>query len=158
MLQIKTMAATAAATFLPSTICGIRNRHAPQFRTFLGVPKQQRDAFVKRKSSSKHRAVVVAVTQGSAESSNKSEEKIPSWAKPDSEEPPPWARDEASASSSQQGFEIPFYVYLLASALTAIAAVTNLFPPYLHCILDCMLILLLLLLLLLCCSYFSFGT
>lgn len=73
---------------------------------------------------------MVAVTQGSAESSKKSDEKIPSWAKPDSDEPPPWARDEPnngnkSASSSEQGFEIPFYVYLLASAITAIAAVTN---------------------------------
>jgi len=69
----------------------------------------------------------VAVTKGSAESS-KSDEKIPSWAKPDSEEPPPWAQNEAQnkpTSSEQQGFVIPFYVYLLASAITAIAAVNN---------------------------------
>ncbi|KAG5082485.1 hypothetical protein JHK84_052523 [Glycine max] len=68
-----------------------------------------------------HRLVVVAVTQGSAESS-KSDEKIPSWAKPNSDEPPPWAQDEPNNNSSQQeGFEIPFYAYLLASAITAIA-------------------------------------
>lgn len=70
----------------------------------------------------------MAVTkEGSAESS-KSDEKIPSWAKPDSEEPPPWAQNEAQnkpTSSSGQGFVIPFYVYLLASAITAIAAVNN---------------------------------
>lgn len=76
-----------------------------------------------------HRFLVVAVTKGSTESS-KSDEKISSWAKPDSEEPPPWSQNEAqnkTASSSEQGFEIPFYVYLLASAITAIAAVTNFF-------------------------------
>lgn len=69
---------------------------------------------------------VVAVTEGSAKAS-KSEETIPSWAKPDSDEPPPWARDEAKDYSLQQGFEIPFYVYLLASTITAIAAVS--IPP-----------------------------
>ncbi|XP_031257493.1 uncharacterized protein LOC116127810 [Pistacia vera] len=70
--------------------------------------------------------LVFAVTEGSAKSS-KSEETIPSWAKPDSEEPPPWARQEAKDYSSQQGFEIPFYVYLLASTITAIAAIGSIF-------------------------------
>ncbi|KAJ0097733.1 hypothetical protein Patl1_29338 [Pistacia atlantica] len=59
--------------------------------------------------------------------SSKSEETIPSWAKPGSEEPPPWAREEAKDYSSQQGFEIPFYVYLLASTITAIAAIGSIF-------------------------------
>lgn len=64
---------------------------------------------------------VFAVTEGSAKSS-KSDERIPSWARPDSDEPPPWARDEAKDASGKT-FEIPFYAYLLASAVTAIAAV-----------------------------------
>ncbi|XP_059645307.1 uncharacterized protein LOC132286901 [Cornus florida] len=82
-----------------------------------------------RKSNSRRRLTVFAVTEGSAKKSSKSEEEsIPSWASPDSDEPPPWARDEASAqNSSQQGFEIPFYVYLLASAITAIAAIGSVF-------------------------------
>lgn len=46
---------------------------------------------------------------------------VPSWAKPGSDEPPPWARNEAQKESSS--FEVPFYLYLLASVITAIAAV-----------------------------------
>ncbi|KAK6928797.1 hypothetical protein RJ641_005002 [Dillenia turbinata] len=69
---------------------------------------------------------VFAVTKGSSKSSD-SEETIPSWAKPDSDEPPPWARDEGKANTSQQSFEVPFYVYLLASAITAIAAIGSVF-------------------------------
>ncbi|MQL75637.1 hypothetical protein Taro_008023 [Colocasia esculenta] len=72
------------------------------------------------------RLVVLATTKGSAKSSE-SEETIPSWARPDSEEPPPWARDEGKSSISQQIFEVPFYVYLLASAITAIAAIGSIF-------------------------------
>ncbi|GER29326.1 P-loop containing nucleoside triphosphatehydrolases superfamily protein [Striga asiatica] len=50
---------------------------------------------------------------------------VPSWAKPGSDELPPWARQQAQGSSSS--FEVPFYVYLLASAVTAIAAVGSIF-------------------------------
>ncbi|KAJ0683622.1 hypothetical protein HanPI659440_Chr16g0660341 [Helianthus annuus] len=49
----------------------------------------------------------------------------PSWAKPGSEEPPPWARNEAQQASSS--IELPFFVYLLASAITAIAAIGSVF-------------------------------
>ncbi|XP_038881100.1 uncharacterized protein LOC120072709 isoform X2 [Benincasa hispida] len=69
---------------------------------------------------------VFAVTEGSAKSSE-SEETIPSWAKPDSEEPPPWAREEGKEIGTQQGFQVPFYVYLLASSITAIAAIGSVF-------------------------------
>lgn len=54
---------------------------------------------------------------------SKSEEPVPSWAKPDSDEPPPWARNEGKQNESKEGVEVPFFVYLLASAITAIAAV-----------------------------------
>ncbi|KAK1439268.1 hypothetical protein QVD17_05084 [Tagetes erecta] len=53
------------------------------------------------------------------------EQSTPSWAKPGSDEPPPWARNETQQSSS--GFELPFFVYLLASAITAIAAIGSVF-------------------------------
>lgn len=66
--------------------------------------------------------IIRAATEGSAKSSQ-SDEKIPSWARPDSDEPPPWAEGSGNGSSSQSTFEIPFYAYLLASAITAIAAV-----------------------------------
>uniref|UniRef100_A0A6N2MPN1 Uncharacterized protein n=1 Tax=Salix viminalis TaxID=40686 RepID=A0A6N2MPN1_SALVM len=72
---------------------------------------------------------VCAATEGSAKSS-KSEETVPSWAKPDSDEPPPWAKGEGKENSPKQNFEVPFSVYLPASAITAIAA-TAFFT--LHC-------------------------
>ncbi|KAE8706456.1 polyglutamine-binding protein 1-like isoform X1 [Hibiscus syriacus] len=73
------------------------------------------------------RFVVFNATEGSAES-GKSEESKPSWARPDSDEPPPWAQDEGGkGSAAQQGLEVPFFVYLLASAITAIAAIGSIF-------------------------------
>ncbi|BBH08135.1 hypothetical protein Prudu_020249 [Prunus dulcis] len=53
--------------------------------------------------------------------------KNPPWARPDSDEPPPWAQGEGKNDGSQEGFEIPFYVYLLASAVTAITAIGSVF-------------------------------
>ncbi|XP_042037711.1 uncharacterized protein LOC121783640 isoform X1 [Salvia splendens] len=50
---------------------------------------------------------------------------IPQWAQPGSEEPPPWAREEAQKESS--GVEVPFYAYLIASSITAIAAIGSIF-------------------------------
>ncbi|KAK2359271.1 hypothetical protein QL285_084658 [Trifolium repens] len=120
--------ATGTATFSSSslsTVYALQNRHASQNTTFQDVPLSHRMFLTKRKQQ--QRFVVVAVTKGSAESS-KSDEKIPSWAKPDSDEPPPWAKNEAqNKTGSEQGFEIPFYVYLLASAITAIAAIGSIF-------------------------------
>ncbi|XP_024975676.1 uncharacterized protein LOC112513599 [Cynara cardunculus var. scolymus] len=55
------------------------------------------------------------------------EQSTPSWAKPDSEEPPPWARNETQQASSSSNSELPFFVYLLASAITAIAAIGSVF-------------------------------
>ncbi|WJX84300.1 hypothetical protein P8452_66889 [Trifolium repens] len=120
---------TGTATFSSSslsTVYALQNRHASQHTTFLDVPLSHKIFLSKRKPQ--HRFVVVEVTKGSAESS-KSDEKIPSWAKPDSDEPPPWAKNEAQnkTGSSEQGFEIPFYAYLLASAITAIAAIGSIF-------------------------------
>lgn len=83
-------------------------------------PHIQTSAFFNKKRRIK--LSVVAVTEGSAKKSQQEDQPIPSWAKPDSEEPPPWARNEAQQQSSST-FELPFYVYLLASAITAIAAV-----------------------------------
>ncbi|KAK9161971.1 hypothetical protein Syun_002873 [Stephania yunnanensis] len=72
------------------------------------------------------RFTIVAATEGSA-SSSKSEETIPSWARPDSDEAPPWAREDAKETSPQQTIEVPFYAYLLASTITAIAAIGSIF-------------------------------
>lgn len=67
-----------------------------------------------------------------AKNSGKNEEEeeeddpsVPSWAKPGSEDPPPWARGEYKKDSFS--FEVPFYVYLLASSVTAIATIGSVF-------------------------------
>ncbi|KAG5047295.1 hypothetical protein JHK82_016667 [Glycine max] len=72
----------------------VQNQHVSHPTTFLGVPKNNQ-----RKRKTPYILVVVVVTQGSAESS-KSDEKIPSWAKSDSDEPPPWAQDKPNNNSS----------------------------------------------------------
>ncbi|XP_057721951.1 uncharacterized protein LOC130936006 [Arachis stenosperma] len=126
-----TTTANATGTFLSQTVCALQNYHSSKYAHLVVSPHRNTFGFrfedTRSRSTPSHRLVVVAVTQGSAES-NKSDENIPSWAKPDSDEPPPWARDDASASSSlQQGFQVPFFVYLLASAITAIAAIGSIF-------------------------------
>ncbi|XVF06946.1 hypothetical protein REPUB_Repub06bG0095100 [Reevesia pubescens] len=102
----------------PRLFLGVRERILNQHATrFFHVYQSKRLS---------RRFGVFAATEGSAKSS-KSEETVPSWAKPDSDEPPPWARDEGKQYTAQQSFEIPFYVYLLASAITAIAAIGSIF-------------------------------
>ncbi|GAA0150068.1 hypothetical protein LIER_09090 [Lithospermum erythrorhizon] len=73
---------------------------------------------------------VHAVTEGSAKKKIKDDDEdgdtsVPSWAKPNSDEPPPWATNQTQKESSD--FEVPFFVYLLASAITAIAAIGSVF-------------------------------
>ncbi|CAM0954891.1 unnamed protein product [Alopecurus aequalis] len=81
-----------------------------------------------RPSSSRRRLVLVAAKP----SGKQADEKVPSWARPGSDEAPPWARGEDGASGQDAGGEdvqVPFYAYLLASAVTAIAAVRSLHLP-----------------------------
>jgi len=54
------------------------------------------------------------------------EEKVPAWAKPGADEPPPWER-KGGAVQGQEAGQVPFYAYLLASAVTAIAAIGSIF-------------------------------
>ncbi|KAI5082185.1 hypothetical protein GOP47_0001928 [Adiantum capillus-veneris] len=53
---------------------------------------------------------------------------VPSWAQPGSSEPPPWERKQAAPD--QAAFEVPFYAYLLASVVVAIAAVGSIFEYF----------------------------
>lgn len=69
---------------------------------------------------------VSALTEGSAKKDGEDNDpSVPSWAKPGSDESPPWARDEVQQDSSS--FEVPYFVYLLASTVTAIAAIGSVF-------------------------------
>uniref|UniRef100_A0A1J3G173 Uncharacterized protein n=1 Tax=Noccaea caerulescens TaxID=107243 RepID=A0A1J3G173_NOCCA len=125
------MAATASLTTLPTSFClshgdeccsrlptrsSFPSHHLAAKRNLTGHSLDYERTTVRR-------LVVTAATEGS----RKSKESEPSWANPDSDEPPPWARDEGRSSSSQESFEVPFYVYLLASAITAIAAIGSVF-------------------------------
>eukprot|EP00271_Cylindrocystis_brebissonii_P011452 TRINITY_DN2913_c0_g1_i1.p1 TRINITY_DN2913_c0_g1~~TRINITY_DN2913_c0_g1_i1.p1 ORF type:complete len:224 (-),score=33.12 TRINITY_DN2913_c0_g1_i1:535-1206(-) len=56
-------------------------------------------------------------------------EKVPAWAKPGSEEAPPWAKGEAARAEGLQT-ELPFYVYLIFSALITIATVGSVFEYF----------------------------
>ncbi|KAK8542326.1 hypothetical protein V6N12_014927 [Hibiscus sabdariffa] len=104
---------------LVSGFSGVRNRILNQHANLCFHFSQNR--------SSSRRSLVLNATEGSADS-GKSEESLPSWARPDSDEPPPWAQDEGGkGSTEQQSFEVPFFVYLLASAITAIAAIGSIF-------------------------------
>ena len=107
----------------PRLFLGVRERILNQHAT------RYFHVYQNKRLSRSRRFLVFAATEGSAKSS-KSKETVPSWAKPDSDEPPPWARDNGKEYTAQQSFEIPFYVYLLASAVTAIAAVCFLFLLY----------------------------
>ncbi|XP_050376165.1 uncharacterized protein LOC126793623 isoform X2 [Argentina anserina] len=129
------MAATLLVSCNPNVnhACRIDNPSLP--KSFMGVGHKIPDQTIasinqcyhsSQTKRSSHRFSVSAVSKGSAKSS-KSDEKIPSWAKPDSEEPPPWAQSEGKKGDLEQGFEVPFYVYLLASAVTAIAAIGSVF-------------------------------
>ncbi|KAK3198455.1 hypothetical protein Dsin_021870 [Dipteronia sinensis] len=127
---------SATATMLSSYTSNLIHSSRKQLqllpRLFVGagilnqlIAKRKQSYHANQKKRLNHRFSVYAATEGSAKSSE-SEETIPSWAKQDSDEPPPWASGEGK-DTSQQGFEIPFFVYLLASAVTAIAAIGSIF-------------------------------
>ncbi|GAV79027.1 hypothetical protein CFOL_v3_22492 [Cephalotus follicularis] len=121
------MTATILSSCNAYIIQGSRKQNPSQSRLYLGVGHRMLHSihsFQQKKSC--YRYVVFAATKGSA-NPRKSEETIPSWAKPDSDEPPPWASNEGKGSTSQQSIEIPFGVYLAASAVTAIAAIGSMF-------------------------------
>ena len=129
------MAANILSSCSSNVILGCRKKEPPYPRSLFlgnghrilvqltGKGSQNCHSYQTNKLSPKF--TVYAVTKGSAESS-KAEETVPSWARPDSEEPPPWAQEEGKKDASPNGLEVPFFVYLLASAVTAIAAVSTL--------------------------------
>ncbi|KAL6224351.1 hypothetical protein ACLB2K_003206 [Fragaria x ananassa] len=130
----ESMAATLLVSCNPNVNHACRNDNPPLPKSFMGVGHKiletsasvNQGLYGSQTKTSSYRFSVSAVTKGSAKSS-KSDEKIPPWARPDSEEPPPWAQSEGKKDDLEQGFEVPFYVYLLASAVTAIAAIGSVF-------------------------------
>lgn len=84
----------------------------PQARPLLGRPSPRRRLQTALAATGK--------TPGEAE------EQVPAWAKPGADEPPPWER-EGGAARGQEARQVPFYAYLLASTITAIAAIGSIF-------------------------------
>ncbi|GLU14698.1 hypothetical protein SLE2022_312520 [Rubroshorea leprosula] len=126
------MAATLLSSYNTNAIHGFVKENSPYPTLISGLKRRIFDKPIEKNCNGYQKKkpfrgfVVVAATEGSAKSS-KSEETVPSWAKPDSDEPPPWARDERKDNAAGESFEIPFFVYLLASAVTAIAAIGSVF-------------------------------
>lgn len=121
------MVAISSSPCALNLICGRKDQqliHTRFFKdaafTMLNLPYLGRGINVNQIYAGRNKGHVYA-------KSDKSEESVPSWAKPDSDEPPPWARNEGKPNELKEGFEIPFFVYLLASAITAIAAIGSVF-------------------------------
>eukprot|EP00252_Welwitschia_mirabilis_P025960 TRINITY_DN8306_c0_g1_i1.p1 TRINITY_DN8306_c0_g1~~TRINITY_DN8306_c0_g1_i1.p1 ORF type:complete len:206 (-),score=20.24 TRINITY_DN8306_c0_g1_i1:443-1060(-) len=96
------------------------------FRSSNGTRCSIVNACAKNFHSRNGRTLRMSATGDSKTESSMQERSIPSWARPGSDELPPWARDEVKSQTDER-FEIPFYVYLLSSAIVAIAAVGSMF-------------------------------
>uniref|UniRef100_A0A0A9G799 Uncharacterized protein n=1 Tax=Arundo donax TaxID=35708 RepID=A0A0A9G799_ARUDO len=76
---------------------------------------------------SSHRRLLQTVLAAAGKPPGEAEERVPAWAKPGADEPPPWAREGGGAAQEPGAGQVPFYAYLLASAVTAIAAIGSIF-------------------------------
>ncbi|KAM0864231.1 hypothetical protein ACQ4PT_044038 [Festuca glaucescens] len=112
--------AAATISLCGSRCLGTTSKPEPRLTSRAATPLHSRPSLPHR------RLVVVAATESSGE---KTDGKVPSWARKGSDEAPPWARNEGGASGQDAGgaVEVPFYAYLLASAVTAIAAIGSIF-------------------------------
>nr|XP_015638575.1 uncharacterized protein LOC107280945 [Oryza sativa Japonica Group] len=84
--------------------------------------------------------VAVAATEGSLKSSNEADKQVPSWLRnsgsrisgcdmhPGSDEPPPWAHKGGNGGQQKPvAIQLPFYAYLLTSAITFIIVIGSIF-------------------------------
>ncbi|KAL6841227.1 hypothetical protein ACP4OV_028745 [Aristida adscensionis] len=116
-------AAAVAAAVATSLRCsghhaGPRQPSPPRARlagALLGVPPARRRS-----------GPAVLAAAGKPPPPSEAEEQVPAWARPGADEPPPWAREGGAQEPGAAG-SVPFYAYLLASAVTAIAAIGSIF-------------------------------
>ncbi|XP_062180493.1 uncharacterized protein LOC133884908 [Phragmites australis] len=115
------MAAAVVAVVSTSVCSSSRHSGGPRPRPQARLTR----SLLGRPSSRRRPAVLAAAGKQPGEA----EEKIPAWARPGADEPPPWAREGGGAGGAQEpgAGNVPFYAYLLASAVTAIAAVGSIF-------------------------------
>ncbi|XP_062232586.1 uncharacterized protein LOC133929844 [Phragmites australis] len=108
--------AVAVSTSLCSSKhpCGLRPRTQAHrlAHSLLGWP------------SSRRRLTVLAAA---GKPPGEEEDQAPAWARPGADDPPPWAREGGGDVQEPGAGQVPFYAYLLASAVTAIAAIGSIF-------------------------------
>ncbi|XP_047314912.1 uncharacterized protein LOC124918883 [Impatiens glandulifera] len=132
--QLEAMAVSPLSSFSNLKLC-IRERtisYPSPFPNWTHFNSSKSSELVNEKQLNKpfkRLTVFAGAKEKYGEEEEESKESIPTWAKPGSEEPPPWARNEGGngTTANQKSFEAPFIVYLLASAITAIAAIGSVF-------------------------------
>lgn len=126
---------SAMALSASSSVCGANSvlslRHAPAGPTtssvrLVGVAGR-RSNFASASSRRKSQWALASSDSdvNSTESkgkSTKTEESVPAWAQPGTDELPPWAKSDRPPTQEPTQ-DAPFFVYLIGSSLVAIAAV-----------------------------------
>lgn len=113
------MAATGVANSTSACTSSGRSRGGPNVTT---PPARLARSLLPSRPSPRRR-LWTALAAKSGKPPGEAEEQIPAWAKPGADEPPPWEREGGAARGPEAAGQVPFYAYLLASAITAIAAV-----------------------------------
>ncbi|XP_066362977.1 uncharacterized protein [Miscanthus floridulus] len=118
------MAATAVAVTTSVCTSSERSRGGPNVRP---QARLARSLLLGRPSPPRRLRTALAASSGKQKPPGEAEEKVPAWAKPGADEPPPWERQGGAARGQEEARQVPFYAYLLASAITAIAAIGSIF-------------------------------
>ncbi|CAD6333383.1 unnamed protein product [Miscanthus lutarioriparius] len=120
------MAATAVT--VSTSVCTSSSGHSRGGPNVRPQARLARSPLLGRPPSPRRRLrTAVAASSGKQKPPGEAEEQVPAWAKPGADEPPPWARDGGAARGPEEAGQVPFYAYLLASAITAIAAIGSIF-------------------------------
>ncbi|WVZ99024.1 hypothetical protein U9M48_044382 [Paspalum notatum var. saurae] len=110
----------AAAVAVPTCVCSSAKARRPEARL-------ARPLLGARPSPPPRRRLLLTALAAAGKPPGEAEEKVPAWARPGADEPPPWEREGGAARGPDGGGQVPFYAYLLASAVTAIAAIGSIF-------------------------------
>ncbi|CAN6327791.1 unnamed protein product [Urochloa humidicola] len=113
----------AAAVAVSTSPCSVSG-HLGLRQTSVGQHLGRSVPGVRIAGRCRRRSLTVLAAAG--KKPGETEEQVPAWAKPGADEPPPWER-KGGAVQGQEAGQVPFYAYLLASTITAIAAIGSIF-------------------------------
>ena len=119
--MLVSMAATAVT--VSTSVCTSSSGHSRGGPNVRPQARLARSLQLGRPSPPRRLRTALAASSGKQKPPGEAEEKVPAWAKPGADEPPPWERQGGAARGQEEAGQVPFYAYLLASAITAIAAV-----------------------------------